>query len=77
MITHRQKAVRHIEASKAAAAALQDAYAAPRHDRALIADLNADINRGLKIAEIEAVLAVADAIEANASAPAPRVGVTL
>lgn len=63
MSNHRQQAIAHLASAKAAALALRDAYGQPRHDRAHIADLNAEIGRGLKIAEIEATLAVAEAIE--------------
>lgn len=62
MSNHRQQAIAHLDAAKAAALALRDAYSQPSHDRAQVADLNAVVSRGLKIAEIEATLAVAEAI---------------
>lgn len=69
---HRDKAVATISAVKAMATALRDQYDQPQHDRATIADLNAEISRGLKIAEIEATLAIAEAIEARERPPGIR-----
>lgn len=63
MSNHRQQAIAHLDSARAAARQLREAYDAPSHDRAYVADLNAEVSRGLKIAEIEATLAVAEAIE--------------
>lgn len=66
---HRDKAVATIQSVRAMATALRDEYDQPQHNRATIADLNAEISRGLKIAEIEATLAIAEAIEARERPP--------
>lgn len=72
MRNHRSKAEAHVSAVQATTAALREEYAKPVHNRATIADLNTAINRGLKLAEIHAVLAVADAIAQDA--PVERAG---
>lgn len=63
MSIHRSRATNHLKAVQATAAALRDEYQQPSHDRAVVADLNANITRGLKIAEVEAILAVAEQLE--------------
>lgn len=61
--SHRETALGHLGAVHAAVLALRDEYARPRHDRAAVADLQADIGRGLKIAEVHATLAVAERLD--------------
>lgn len=76
MSNHHARAIQHIQAVQAAAVALRDEYEQPEHDRATIADLNAVVSRGLKLAEVEATLAVAEAIT-SAAGTQPKVGVTM
>lgn len=65
--SHRETALDHLGAVQAAVHALRDEYARPHHDRAAVADLQADIGRGLKIAEVHATLAVAERLDVIAN----------
>ena len=64
VIRHRDRAAGHLAAVDEFRHQLRQEYAKADgyRDRALIADLNADIGHGLKAAEVEAILAVSAAL---------------
>ena len=61
---HFTRAEHQLEAVVAASVALREEYARPARRNDQIAALHADIGRGLKLAEIHAELAIADAVTA-------------
>jgi len=69
---HYAESLRHLEASKAARLALLDAYDSDQQDRARIAELHQHIGFGLKIAEVQALLAVAVTADRYADLQAER-----
>lgn len=72
-ISHRDTALDHLSAVVQTAHHLDDLHRGPHVDRAEVAKGYDQIRRGLKIAEVHALLAVAEAVEkANT-----RVGVTM
>lgn len=62
-ISHRETALDHLEAVRHTAAHVNDLHGGPRVDRAEVAKGYDAIRQGLKIAEVHALLAVAEAIE--------------
>lgn len=74
MATHSQTALAHLDAVRETAAHIEDLHSDPhRTDRAEIAKGYDQIRQGLKIAEVHALLAVAEAVEKSNT----RVGVTM
>ena len=62
---HRDRALRHLEASLAARDALSDLFATGRPvDRARIAHLHDEVRLGVKLAQVNALLAVEDQLAA-------------
>lgn len=62
--SHHDKARAHLEASLAARAALDEIYETRREVRpAVIAELNARIRVGMKAAQVEALLAIAERLD--------------
>lgn len=62
MTNQRSQAIQHVEAVHVYRDHLRDLYASGGQDRGLVADLHQQIGTALKLADIHATLAVADAI---------------
>ena len=67
MTTHEQQALDHLAAVNATSHHLERLHEGPRVDKAEVARSYDAIRQGLKIAEVHALLAVAEAVEKSNS----------
>lgn len=67
--THAEKAQAHLDAVATHRSALDELYVDPHHDRRRAASLHDQIRLGLKLAEVNAELAIVDAIVLSSKMP--------